>query len=104
MSKKRITRISAVQARGTKGRTDWKRVRRLIEREIARAAAGDPDATMTTAADWANARVVGPQGRGRLRDGANNRHSLALPIPAGWAPSLSRKRERGFQRATLTPA
>ncbi|HYB56770.1 MAG TPA: BrnA antitoxin family protein [Alphaproteobacteria bacterium] len=63
MSKKRITRISAVEARRTKGRTDWKRVRRLTERDIARAAAGDPDAAMTTAADWANARVVWPRGK-----------------------------------------
>ncbi len=63
MSKKRITRISAVQARKTKGRTDWKRVRRLTDTEIERSAGDDPDAAMTTAADWANAKVVWPRGK-----------------------------------------
>ena len=42
-----------------------------------------------------------PQGRGRVRDGAGIRQSLTLPIPSGWAPSLSRKRERGFSRASV---
>src|SRR5208282_5692417 len=37
-----------------------------------------------------------PLGRGRVRDGADMWHSLTLPIPSGWAPSLSRKRERVF--------
>ncbi len=63
MSKKRITRISPAQARKTKGRTDWKRVRRLTDTEIERNAGDDPDAAMTTAADWANARVVWPRGK-----------------------------------------
>lgn len=45
------------------GRTDWKRVRRLTEKGIARAASGDPDAPMTTAADWVKARVVWPRGK-----------------------------------------
>src|SRR5208282_5556939 len=33
---------------------------------------------------------------GRVRDDSEIRHSLTLPIPSGWAPSLSRKREREF--------
>ena len=35
-----------------------------------------------------------PQGRGRVRDGSNIGQSLTLPIPSGWAPSLSRTRAR----------
>ena len=37
-----------------------------------------------------------PQGRGRVRDGADIRQSLTLPIPSGWAPSLSRKAGEGL--------
>jgi uncharacterized protein (DUF4415 family) len=46
-----------------KGLTDWKRVEAMTEEDIERAAASDPDAPMTTAADWANARVVWPAGK-----------------------------------------
>jgi uncharacterized protein (DUF4415 family) len=43
--------------------TDWKRVRAMTEEDIQRAAASDPDAPMTTEADWANAKVVWPSGK-----------------------------------------
>ena len=35
----------------------------MTDEDIARAAASDPDAPMTTAADWANAKVVWPSGK-----------------------------------------
>ena len=63
MRKKRITRISGAAARTMRSKTDWKRLRRYTERDIARAAAHDPDAAMTAAADWVNARVVWPRGK-----------------------------------------
>jgi len=40
---------------------------------------------------------------GRVRDGTDIRQSLTLPIPKGWAPSLSRKRERGEVRERPQP-
>jgi uncharacterized protein (DUF4415 family) len=43
--------------------TDWARVAALTEAEIAAAAAEDADAPLTTAADWAEARVVRPEAR-----------------------------------------
>jgi uncharacterized protein (DUF4415 family) len=43
--------------------TDWKRLKAMTDEDIARAAASDPDAPMTTAADWANAKVVWPPGK-----------------------------------------
>lgn len=35
----------------------------MTDEDIERAAASDPDCPMTTAADWANARVVWPEGK-----------------------------------------
>ena len=41
-------------------RTDWARVAAMTEADIERAAAEDPDAALTTAGDWKDARVVWP--------------------------------------------
>jgi uncharacterized protein (DUF4415 family) len=49
--------------------TDWKRVRAMTEEDIERAAAGDPDAPMTTKADWADARLVFPPGKDPIEVG-----------------------------------
>jgi len=49
--------------------TDWKRVRAMTEEDIERAAAGDPDAPMTTNADWTNARLVFPPGKDPIEVG-----------------------------------
>jgi uncharacterized protein (DUF4415 family) len=46
-----------------KGETDWQRVRRLTDADIARAASDDPDAAMTPAEAWTAARVVWPSGK-----------------------------------------
>jgi uncharacterized protein (DUF4415 family) len=46
-----------------KSMTDWKRVDAMTEEDIERAAASDPDAPMTTAADWVNAKIVWPEGK-----------------------------------------
>jgi uncharacterized protein (DUF4415 family) len=43
--------------------TDWKRLDAMTEEDIERAAASDPDAPMTTAADWVNAQIVWPEGK-----------------------------------------
>ena len=63
MSEKHISRFSAAQLKTRKSRTDWKRVDALTEADIERAAADDPDAALTTAADWTNARILWPQGK-----------------------------------------
>lgn len=44
-----------------KAGTDWKRVRSLSDRQIRRAIAGDPQARLTDAAFWQQARVVMPK-------------------------------------------
>jgi len=49
--------------------TDWKRVDAMTEEDIQRAAASDPDAPMSTEADWANARVVWPPGKEPIKVG-----------------------------------
>lgn len=63
MKEKGITRVSFKDLHKMKDLTDWKRVRAMTEEDIQRAAASDPDAPMTTEADWANARVVWPAGK-----------------------------------------
>jgi uncharacterized protein (DUF4415 family) len=63
MNEKHITRVSADKLKRMKSKTDWKRVDALTEAEIGRAAADDPDASLTTAADWADARVIWPQAK-----------------------------------------
>ncbi len=64
MSEERITRGSLKQARKMKGETDWARVNALTDEDIAHAVAEDPDAApFWTEADWANARVVWPEGK-----------------------------------------
>ena len=63
MKEKHITRVSADKLKRMKSKTDWKRVDTLTEAEIGRAAAGDPEASLTTAADWADARVIWPQAK-----------------------------------------
>lgn len=63
MSGRRTTRVSLDQLRATRGETDWKRVDALTDDEVERAAAEDPDAPMLSPEDWANARVVWPQGK-----------------------------------------
>ena len=46
-----------------KSLTDWEALRAMTDEDIERAAASDPDAPMTTEADWANARIVWPEGK-----------------------------------------
>ena len=53
MIRKNITRRSAGGLKKMKSKTDWKRIDALTEAEIAQAAADDPDASLTTPADWA---------------------------------------------------
>jgi uncharacterized protein (DUF4415 family) len=61
MSEKSITRVSSDQLAEMTDKTDWKRVAALTEAEIGAAAAEDPDAPLTAAADWAGARAVWPE-------------------------------------------
>jgi len=64
MSEERITRVSLKQARKMKSETDWARVDALTDEDIDRAIAEDLDAAPEwTDEDWANARVVWPQGK-----------------------------------------
>jgi uncharacterized protein (DUF4415 family) len=63
MTEERITRVSLKQARKMKSLTDWARLDAMTEEEIERNAADDPDNPPWTDEDWANARVVWPQGK-----------------------------------------
>jgi uncharacterized protein (DUF4415 family) len=60
MSEKRITRVSVDKLKRIKSKSDWNRVDSLTEADIAQAASEDPDASLTTPADWTDARVVWP--------------------------------------------
>jgi uncharacterized protein (DUF4415 family) len=61
MNDRGITRVSKDQLAEMIDETDWARVAAMTEADIERAAAEDPDASMTTAGDWEGARVVWPQ-------------------------------------------
>jgi len=63
MKAKNITRVSLKDLHKIKSLTDWKRLDAMTEEDIERAAASDPDAPMTTGADWKNARMVWPPGK-----------------------------------------
>lgn len=63
MSEERITRVSPRQLAKMKDETDWARVDALTDEDIERAVADDPDQSFWTDEDWANARVVWPQGK-----------------------------------------
>ena len=63
MREKGITRISSKDLHKLKDLTDWDALRAMTEEDIAAAAASDPDAPMTTEADWKNARMVWPDGK-----------------------------------------
>jgi uncharacterized protein (DUF4415 family) len=63
MSERHITRVSADKLKQIRSRTDWKRVDALTEAEITQAAADDPDAPLTSSADWTDARVILPQAK-----------------------------------------
>jgi uncharacterized protein (DUF4415 family) len=66
MREKGITRISSKDLHKIEDLTDWERVDAMTEEDIQRAAASDPDAPMTTAADWKNARMLWPDGKERF--------------------------------------
>ena len=61
MKERGITRVSKDQLAEMIDETDWARVDAMTEADIERAAAEDPDASMTTAGDWEDARLIGPQ-------------------------------------------
>jgi uncharacterized protein (DUF4415 family) len=63
MTDEHITRVSLKQARKMKSETDWARLDAMTDEEIEQAAADDPDNPPWTDEDWANARVVWPQGK-----------------------------------------
>ena len=61
MNDRGIMRVSKDQLAEMIDETDWARVAAKTEADIERAAAEDPDASLTTAGDWKDARVVWPQ-------------------------------------------
>ncbi len=63
MSEERITRVSLKQVRKMKSLTDWARVDALTDEDIERAVADDPDQSFWTDEEWANAKVVWPEGK-----------------------------------------
>ena len=63
MKEKRMTRVSAKQARGLKDKTDLARVRRQTDAEIVKAARSDPDAAVLPRAFWDKALVMSPQSK-----------------------------------------
>jgi len=63
MKEKRMTHVSAKQARGMKDRTDLARVRSQRDAEIVKAARSDPDAAVLPRAFWDKALVMSPRGK-----------------------------------------
>ena len=63
MKEKRMTQVSAKQARGMKDRTDLARVRSQRDAEIVKAARSDPDAAVLPRAFWDKALVMSPRGK-----------------------------------------
>jgi uncharacterized protein (DUF4415 family) len=61
MNDRGIMRVSKDQLAEMIDETDWARVAAMTEADIERAAAEDPDASLTTAGDWRDARVVWPR-------------------------------------------
>ena len=61
MNDRGIMRVSKDQLAEMIDETDWARVAAMTEADIERAAAEDSDASLTTADDWKDARVVWPQ-------------------------------------------
>jgi uncharacterized protein (DUF4415 family) len=61
MKDRGIMRVSKDQLAEMIDETDWVRIAAMTEAEIERAAAKDPDASLTTTGDWKDARVVWPQ-------------------------------------------
>jgi uncharacterized protein (DUF4415 family) len=61
MNDRGITRASKDQLAEMIDETDWAPVAAMTEADIERTAAEDPDASLTTADDWEDARVVWPQ-------------------------------------------
>jgi uncharacterized protein (DUF4415 family) len=59
MKEKRI--VSRVRTSSKPGRTDWRRVAAMTEKEIVAAAKSDPDAQPTDLEFWKNAKIVLPQ-------------------------------------------
>ena len=60
MSEDNTVRYSSTD-RMPSGKTDWKRLEKLTDEDIAKAVAEDPDAPpLWTAEDWANAKIVVP--------------------------------------------
>jgi uncharacterized protein (DUF4415 family) len=53
-------RVSKDQLSEMIDETDWARIAAMTEADIERDAAEDPDASLTTAGDWKDARVVWP--------------------------------------------
>lgn len=66
MSERRTTRGSGKRLENRESDSDWKRVRKLSERQIEAAAAADADAPLTDAEFWKKARVVFPASRKKL--------------------------------------
>jgi len=66
MSERRTTRRSGKHLEKGDSGTDWKRVRKMSERQIEAAATADADAPLTDAEFWKDARVVFPAGRKKL--------------------------------------
>ena len=64
MSERQPVRRAAPARRKTK--TDWRRVARMSEAELAAAAAADPDAPPTDPAFWKDARLVMPETKVRV--------------------------------------
>jgi uncharacterized protein (DUF4415 family) len=63
MTEERITIVSPKKLARMKDLSDWARVDAMTEEEIERNAIEDPDNPPWTDEDWANARVVWPQGK-----------------------------------------
>ncbi len=63
VKEKGITRVSSKDLHKLEDLTDWDALRAMTDEDIECAAASDPDAPLMTDEEWANARVVWPEGK-----------------------------------------
>lgn len=63
MKGKRIVRVSATQARKMTDKTDLKRLKRMSDKDIVRAAKSDPDAAILPRRFWKEALLTAPRAK-----------------------------------------
>lgn len=63
MKGKRTVRVSAAQAKKMTDKTDLRRLQRMTDKDIVRAAKGDPDAAILPRGFWKEALLIPPRAK-----------------------------------------